>query len=346
MFEPFEKDYAAALSERAHLLMQEHEVSFTPVNFALWYNYARNSSPELRQAIDDLIDSGSKFEWEICGNLFLRHIAPTIPDRSDSDLPISLNAVMSHAKQFLTEAISANRDQVRKIGEVAERVEQGVDPVLLVQALAEQLSHAAMHAARLEKNLDAASRELDSIRHSLKVAEERARIDVLTGLANRQAVEEFLKTSMRTAFEADDALGLLLLDVDHFKKFNDDFGHGVGDQVLRHLSGILRQQLRQTDLPGRFGGEELIAVLPGATLKTCEMIAERIRLSIAECKITRRSTGEMLPRVTASIGVAQWRSGEAIEQLLDRCDKALYLAKRTGRNRVVSEQRLEGQRIA
>jgi diguanylate cyclase len=346
MFEPFEKDYAAAISGRAQLLMQEHGVPFTPINFALWFNYARNSSPELKQAIDNLVATENKFEWDVCRELFLQHIAPTLPGRQDNRLPDSLSAVMTHAKQFLAEAISANRDQVRKIGEVAEGVEEGVDPVLLVHALAEQLSHAATHAAKLEMNLDASSRELDSIRHSLKLAEERASIDTLTGLANRQATEEFLKDSMQTAAASGDALGLLMLDVDHFKKFNDNFGHGVGDQILRHLAVVLRQQLRETDLPGRYGGEELIAVLPGASLKTSELIAERLRQSIADCKLTRRSTGEILPNVTASIGIAQWRQGETIDQLFERCDKALYLAKRIGRNRVVSEQRLEGQRVA
>jgi diguanylate cyclase len=136
------------------------------------------------------------------------------------------------------------------------------------------------------------------------------------------------------------------MDVDHFKKFNDNFGHGVGDQVLRLLANVLRERLRQNDLPGRFGGEELIAVLPGANLSVCETVAERIRGSIAECKITRRSTGEILPEITVSIGIAQFRLGEPVAQLIERCDAALYLAKRTGRNRVVTETRLEEQYVA
>jgi diguanylate cyclase len=137
-----------------------------------------------------------------------------------------------------------------------------------------------------------------------------------------------------------------LIDIDHFKTFNDNFGHGVGDQVLRLMARVLRERMRDGDLPARYGGEELIAVLPGAALATCEAVAERIRRAIAECHITRRSTGEALPGITVSIGVGQFQSGESMADLIERCDRALYLAKRTGRNRVVTENELDRELAA
>ena len=209
-----------------------------------------------------------------------------------------------------------------------------------------ELNKAAARSIELEKRLNETSSELDSIRKSLSQAEQRANTDTLTDLPNCRAVEGFLRAAQITAMETGEPLGLLIMDVDHFKKFNDNFGHGVGDQVLRLLANVLRERLRQNDLPGRFGGEELIAVLPGANLSVCETVAERIRGSIAECKITRRSTGEILPEITVSIGIAQFRLGEPVAQLIERCDAALYLAKRTGRNRVVTETRLEEQCVA
>jgi diguanylate cyclase len=209
-----------------------------------------------------------------------------------------------------------------------------------------ELNKAAARSIELEKRLNETSSELDSIRKSLSQAEQRANTDTLTDLPNCRAVEGFLRAAQITAMETGEPLGLLIMDVDHFKKFNDNFGHGVGDQVLRLLANVLRERLRQNDLPGRFGGEELIAVLPGANLSVCETVAERIRGSIAECKITRRSTGEILPEITVSIGIAQSRLGEPVAQLIERCDAALYLAKRTGRNRVVTETRLEEQYVA
>jgi diguanylate cyclase len=141
--------------------------------------------------------------------------------------------------------------------------------------------------------------------------------------------------------EKGEPLSIFLIDIDHFKKFNDDFGHGVGDQVLRLMAKVLRERVRETDLPARYGGEELIAVLPGAELATCHAIAERIRSSISECRITRRATGEILPNITVSIGVGQFQLGESMADLIDRCDRALYLAKKSGRNRVVTENDLD-----
>ncbi len=146
--------------------------------------------------------------------------------------------------------------------------------------------------------------------------------------------------------ESGDPLSVLLIDIDRFKQFNDNFGHGVGDQVLRLMAGALRERVRDGDMPARYGGEELMAVLPGASLTKCEEVAERIRRAVSDCRITRRSTGELLPAITVSIGVAEFRPGESVAQLIERCDSALYLAKRTGRNRVVTEQRLEGHSAA
>ena len=134
---------------------------------------------------------------------------------------------------------------------------------------------------------------------------------------------------------------VLLIDIDHFKKFNDNFGHVVGDQVLRLVAKAVRDRVRENDLPARYGGEELIAVLPRTDLATCEAVAERIRRSIADGQFARRSTGEILPQITVSIGVGQFQFGESMADLVDRCDRALYLAKKAGRNRVVSERELE-----
>jgi diguanylate cyclase len=250
---------------------------------------------------------------------------------------------MTEAKRFVAKAIADNRTQIQAIGDVAEKAERGIDPRLLVECLMNELARAATHASKLEMNLNETSRELDVIRESLNKAEQRANTDTLTGLPNRRAFDEFLRAAQISAMESGEPLSLLLVDIDRFKQFNDNFGHGVGDQVLRLMSNVLRERLREHDLPARYGGEELIAVLPRTALEVCETIAERIRRAVSECRITRRSTGELLPPITISIGVAQFRPGESAAQLIERCDGALYLAKRTGRNRVVTETRLEGR---
>jgi diguanylate cyclase len=346
MYEELDSQYAAAMASRADRLMAQHQIPRTPANFAVWFSFSRGDLPELRQVIDILIAGKKRFDTTTCRELFSKYATSALPGAAARVAPEQLTAAMAEATRYVEQAIVENRTQIQAVGDVAGKAEEGINPITLVQSLMNELNKAATRAIELEKNLNTTSGELDSIRKSLSRAEQRANTDALTGLPNRRAVEEFLRTAQITAMETGEPLGLLMMDVDHFKKFNDNFGHGVGDQVLRLLANVLRERLRENDLPGRYGGEELIAVLPGATLPVCESVAERIRRSIAECKITRRSTGEILPEITISIGVAQFRLGESATQLIERCDAALYLAKRTGRNRVVAETRLEEQCVA
>jgi diguanylate cyclase len=338
-------EYATAVAEKAIRLMAQQRVPSTPNNFHTWFKYSLGTSKDLKRAIDILVGNKRKFDATTNRDLFAAYVGPNVADDPDlNNVSQQLHSVMGSAKQFLTVAISDNRSQIRAIGDVADQTEAGVDPKLLVENLVNELAKAATRATKLEASFVESTRELDVIRDSLNKSEERAKTDTLTGLPNRRALEEFFRTAQIAAMEKGEPLSVLLIDVDHFKTFNDNFGHGVGDQVLKLMGKVLRDQVREYDLPARYGGEELIAVLPGADLATCAMVAERIRRSISECSITRRSTGEILPSITVSIGVGQFQFGESMADLIERCDRGLYLAKRTGRNRVVTEDQLDRER--
>jgi diguanylate cyclase len=341
-FEELDFEYATSVAERAMRLMAEQRVPATPNNFHVWFKYALGSSPDLKRTIDILIGNKRKFDADTNRDLFATYAGSQViaEDAVINNASQQLHSVMTSAKRFLTTAIADNRTHMQAISDVADQTEAGVDPRSLVEGLMSELAKAAARAAKLEVSFDEKSRELDAIRDSLNKSEERAKTDTLTGLPNRRALDEFLRKAQMAAMETGETLSVLLIDIDHFKRFNDNFGHGVGDQVLRLVAKALRERVREVDLPARYGGEELIAVLPGADLSTCKAVAERIRRSISERQITRRSTGEILPGVTVSIGVGQFQFGEAITDLIERCDRALYLAKKTGRNRVVSENEL------
>lgn len=339
-FDDPDYDYAASVAERAMRSMAEQRIPATPANFAVWFQYFAGSHDDLRNAIDLLIDHNRPFDLRTNQDLFETYVAPQV-SAIVVDTSERLHTLMGAAKDFLATAIADNHSQMQAINEVADQGKAGVDPKALVAQLMNELGRAATRATRLEAGFAEKTRELDVIRASLSRSEERARTDTLTGLANRRALDEFLRKAQATA-DWGESLSVLMLDIDHFKTFNDSFGHGVGDQVLRLMAKVLREKVREQDLSARYGGEELIAVLPDADLAVCAQIAERIRHAIAECRITRRSTGEVLPHISVSIGVAQYRSGEAITDLIERCDRALYLAKNSGRNRVVTETELDG----
>lgn len=158
---------------------------------------------------------------------------------------------------------------------------------------------------------------------------QQAHTDTLTGLANRRAMQDVLSLWQ----EAGKAFAVVSIDIDHFKRVNDTFGHGVGDETLRAVAQLMQQNSRANDLPCRVGGEEFVLLLPGSSLHTAADVAQRLRASIEAASI------ETVGHVTVSLGVALWRAdGESIAAVLERADQLLYQAKQGGRNRVVVEQ--------
>jgi diguanylate cyclase len=330
-------EYAAFIAERAISLMQRLKIAQTPANYAIWFSYCQGASPKLKRTIDTLLENETRFDASTSAALISTFGSGETTAEVSSDVSKRLGSLMQDAQGFLQVAIADNRQQMVAMGEVAHEVGAGADPGVVIDGLVAELSKSVSRASKLEQNFVEATRELGEIRVSLDLAEKRAKTDVLTGLPNRLAFEDFFAEAQAAAEKAGLPLSILLIDVDHFKRFNDDFGHGVGDQVLRLIAKVLRERVRDRDLPARYGGEELVAVFPGSDLKACAAVGESIRRLISECQITRRSTGEVLPGITVSIGVAQLQPGESMADLIERCDRALYKAKDTGRNRVVTD---------
>ena len=345
VFDELDFEFVTGVAEKAMRAVTKQRVPPTPQNFHVWFKYALGTPVELKRTIDTLVANKRKFDAATNRDLYTTYVGSKGTDDAVAhQVSQQLNSVLASAQQFLNTAIADNRTQIEAISEVAGRSEAGVDPRLLVKTLMNELAKAATRATKLEVQFIEKSRELDIIRESLSQSEARARTDTLTGLANRRALEEFFRTAQAQAMEQGQPLSALLIDIDHFKQFNDNFGHGVGDQVLRLVAKALSERVRENDLPARYGGEELIAVLPGADISVCVAVAERIRRGIAEGKIIRRSSGEELPGITVSIGVSQFQFGESMEDMIDRCDRALYQAKKRGRNLVVTENEIEPKR--
>jgi diguanylate cyclase len=344
-FDELDLEYVTGVAEKAMGAITAQRVPPTPHNFHVWFKYALGNPVELKRTIDILIGGKRKFDAATNRDLYTTYVgAKGFDEAVAHQVSQQLHTVLASAQEFLSTAIADNRTQIEAISNVADRSKIGTDPRLLIETLMNELSKAATRATKLEAQFVEKSRELDMIRESLSQSEERARTDTLTGLPNRRALEEFCQSAQAAAMESGQPLSVFLIDIDHFKKFNDSFGHGVGDQVLRLVAKALHERVRDTDLAARYGGEELIAILPGADLAVCTVIAERIRSALSECKITRRSTGQELPGITVSIGVGQFLPGETMEELIDRCDRALYQAKKRGRNCIVTERELEAER--
>ena len=347
LFGDMDVEYATTVADRAIRSMSQQSVPVTPGNFSVWFDYAMGTSPALRKTIDVLIGNKRKFDASINRELYATFVKPQSGADAADGFPEQLRGVISSAQEFLATAISDNRTQIEALGQVTSQVTSQAqvngDPRAIIEQLVAELARATHRAAALETNFLATTQELDRIRDSLKAAEQRSNTDALTGLANRRSMDEFFRSAQIVAMEGDEPLSVLMIDIDHFKKFNDSYGHQVGDQVLRLVAKVLQENVAQGGLAARYGGEELIAVLPGYDLAACVEVAERIRLRISEARLTRRATGQAISSVTVSIGVAQFRLAESAEAMIERCDRGLYQAKRSGRNRTVTENDIEGE---
>jgi diguanylate cyclase len=184
----------------------------------------------------------------------------------------------------------------------------------------------------LETRLSDSSREVNRLRKHLDQVRMEAMTDALTNLANRKSFDEALDGHCDG--NDDKALTLAVVDIDHFKRFNDTWGHQTGDQVLRYVASVLARIGRPPRLAARYGGEEFGLLFPGESAVAVERILNEARQEIASRVLKRRSTNEDLGAVTISAGIAQREFGEDGFDLVDRADKALYESKNNGRNKV------------
>ncbi len=337
--------YASSMAGRALQLMAQHNIPATPQNFEVWFTFARGTAPDLNKTINILVGNNRPFDAGTNHSLYVNYIEGRADWAQHSLVSTRLYKVLLNAQRFLASTLIDNRKQVEVLDTVAAQMDDEANPRPIIKALVAELSKAVTRASELEAHFTASLHELDNIRDKLTVSERRSRIDPLTGLANRRALEDFMRAAQISAMETAAPLSILLVDIDHFKQFNDQFGHQFGDQVLRLISHVLKDSLRKDDLAVRYGGEELLGVLPGANLDICHEVGERIRQTIGRRQVRRRSTGEILSNVTVSIGVAQFVPGEPLNELIDRCDRALYAAKHAGRNRTRTEREL-GESVA
>jgi diguanylate cyclase len=178
---------------------------------------------------------------------------------------------------------------------------------------------------------------VNDLRERLESVRRESLTDQLTGLSNRKAFDNELKESIERSIESGEPLSLLMADIDHFKSFNDTWGHQTGDQVLRLVANCLSENVKGRDTAARYGGEEFVVILPQTALASAVGLADQIRNKVESKKLVKKSTGDILGVITISIGVTQYDLNESADEFVRRADTCLYAAKRTGRNRVVSE---------
>lgn len=318
--------------------MESHKVWPTPLNFELWLHYVGNPEGPLGKAIDKLLSEGEAITEAVSESLAAEYLPKARLNEEIRDAGDKLNQQL----QNISAAIQTAQKSTDAYGKALAGASQELSdqdlqaPVVarLVQGLATATRKVQRENASLEKRLNASTQEVERLREHLEQVRREAMTDALTTLANRKALDDGLARACAEAEAGGRPLTLAVIDIDHFKRFNDTWGHQTGDQVIRYVASVIARVGEPPRLAARFGGEEFAVIFPSETMAALVPELDAVRREIGSRTLKRRSTNEDLGAVTVSIGVAEYQAGEGAMAFLERADAALYASKRAGRDRV------------
>lgn len=333
---------ALGYANAAFDLLKRSGIPPYPQFYELLYTYATGVNPSLNNRINSIFRSGVSPSTDLAETLYNEFLKSDVNDRMSSvsermyarieSVHEAIDSAMTTANAYSGSLQSATGDLERDLSGDAMRD--------LATKLLSETRRMQDTNRQLEKKLEASRDDISALQRDLDDVRRESMLDPLTKIANRKSFDEGLADAIAEAEETGLPLCLMLVDIDHFKSFNDTYGHQTGDQVLRLVAMTLKSNIKGKDLAARYGGEEFAAVLPSTDLQGAVIVAENIRKAIQAKELLKRSTNEKLGRITASFGVARFQAGDNASSLIERADQCLYAAKHAGRNRVVSENEL------
>ena len=333
-----EQARSIALADVARSSLKRLCLPPTPRNYEIWYAYATGHDRALNSALDRMLAGGGTPTESDLDVLHETHFggARTLGKLQNvgSGISAELRCIVGVITGTLG-AASIYGDTLHQASQDLVVADDSDSIRSIVQALAAATLEMRQDGQQLKARLDGAMSEIASLQQGLQAVRMESRTDPLTELANRKHFDETIEEAIRSSGQRGEPLSLLMIDLDHFKSFNDTFGHTTGDQVLRLVAMSLKQNIKGQDLAARYGGEEFAIVLPNTALAQGIAVADHVRRAVMAKELKKKSTGEIIGRITISIGVASLLRGDSNETLIERADRCLYSAKRSGRNRVV-----------
>lgn len=338
----------AALTRLTLPLMVQHGIPTTPKNYTVWYRYVDGTDKRLKEAIDGIVQQGEPFSEKTNEQLYRQYCAEK-DETALLDLRENLrNILVGLLGNFVD--VSEQSDEYEAL--VSSSLEKLSDQPsvqdlrIIVDEIIEKTKVLGESGKTMRKTFKDAAEELQELKEEFERAKTEALVDFLTGAANRKAFDEKLMTTIRESKLNGGLLSLLMIDIDHFKQFNDRYGHVVGDEVLKFTTARIKETVRGTDFLARYGGDEFAVLLPETSLAGAERVAETVREAFSKGKLKKAGSSTYLGQLTVSIGVGRYDPNETEKAFVQRTDQALYFAKENGKNRVATESdlsRIEGE---
>ena len=331
--------HSAECLRKAVPLMVKYNIAVTPANYALWYSYVSGNHPNLNNKLDAALKTYGTCPPALSRELFEEFLSEKDLELFDS-VAHNINEVVANVAKDVGATLNSTVDFNEVLSICNEQLDgfnesdsSQQDVLNVVSKLAEESKSMQKTAERFHQQLSAAYKEISSLRSELKESQQAASKDALTGLNNRKSFDEDLEL-LCNSHHSSLKLYLTFVDIDHFKKFNDDFGHQKGDQVLKVVASKLLKHATELNAAYRYGGEEFCILSQFKDKQSVNDFCEKIRIEIERLALKDTNSGKALRNISASFGIAEF-NGEACADFIERADLALYQAKESGRNQVV-----------
>ena len=330
-----------SLAKQALALIEKHKLVPSPENYAIWFHYVQSTNKELVREVDAIIGGGVTFSEENTSYLYSKFITANAQERKVEDAAADTQKVLQEVQklvaEFSGETSNYNKGVDRALTDISKNLEEG-NVKSIVQTLVETTKVLKASGEQMNKKLQASNEEINKLKQNLKKTTLEAQHDFLTGVYNRKAFEKFFDEYAAVAKETKGELCFIIIDIDPFKRFNDTYGHLIGDEVLKIVAKTLTDSLKGRDIVARFGGEEFVVLLPETPIDIAMKLADSVRKAIAGKELKRKGTGETYGAITVSMGIAAFRhASDTLPTLTKRADDALYKSKNAGRNQVTRE---------
>jgi diguanylate cyclase len=318
--------------------LREHGLTVTPNSFSVWYEYHRGGMPELNRVLDILLSNKMGLSEERFASLHAKYLG-------GPQAYMALRGTSERMQQTIANVLVLLHDAGQDASRFGAAVQHATGDAVarhppiedLLRGLLTEAQDVVARTKLMEADLARNADLMQSMQRTLDETRREALTDKLTTLSNRRHFDDTMQTLAGRAMNDGSDLSLILIDIDHFKRINDQFGHPVGDQVLQLVAATVRRNLRADDFAARYGGEEFAILLPATASEAAAGIANRLREAFATNRVVVRESRVSIGVVTISAGVAAYRPGESMADWLARTDTALYAAKQTGRNRVTQD---------
>jgi len=319
-------------------MLAKYKLAATPSNYSIFYNYIAGTNQALVEAIESNIEKNKIFPTNLLGELHEKYVEGGAALNQQEHIQASLEKVISSASAEVEGAnhdASSFDDTLNKHASTLSTLSDPDSTALVLKQILDDTRSMVRSTHAMQQRMQETTEEIGKLKEELNSVKETAEKDALTGLKNRGTFDKEVEAVVHKKVSKSRPTIAIMLDIDHFKRVNDSFGHLVGDRVIRYVAALLTQVLGPDCFIARYGGEEFVVIMKNQTTEKAFQLSEKVRTAMGNSKLQRKDSGETIGKVTISAGIAILREDDCADSFVGRADKALYEAKNTGRNKTV-----------